>query len=327
MAYAPQQQPDAVDEGVPGAQAEVPGSPEITAGQVEEVPGATSDVRASNAATMGGRVRDAMADVAGTRAYRAGARRVGAGLGVDLDTQKEGARLKFSRESVANAREVFAQGRADRGAGGKTLREGIREQNQARIAKSAASGVAAGASKQVGKEAVKDTAKVAAQTGVKAVPGAGLVTAIPAKEVKNTVQDTARELVNLRVGRAAKRLVTGLGKSAVITIFRASYDPYVIGFTGGLSLIVTFLLGTVLVLVPGALTSLERLMVGMIWALIIVILCIFFVMIVVVACTGFGVPGLALKAASLVSSTASSFDAICAQVSIFNVLSGLLGSR
>ncbi len=327
MANAPQQQSDAEDENVPGAEADVSGLSESAAGSIDEALGAVSDVRTSDAPTMSGRARDAMADVAGSRAYRAGAKRVGTGLGIDLDAQKQGAKFRFNRESVANARDAFAQGRTDRSFGGKTLREGVRQQNQMRIARSAASGAVAGAGKQLGKEAVKDTAKVAAKTGAKAVPGAGLVTAIPAKEVKDTVQDTARELANLRVGRAAKRLVTGLGKSAAITVFRASYDPYVIGFTGGLSLIVTFLLGSVLILVPGSLTNLERLLVGMIWALIIVVLCILLVMIVMVACTGFGVPGLALKAVSLVSSTASSFDAICAQASILNILSGTLSGR
>ncbi|MBP9686748.1 MAG: hypothetical protein KBD66_03030 [Candidatus Doudnabacteria bacterium] len=286
-----------------------------------------TDIRESDAGTIIGRTRDAAADIAGGRAYRAGAERLGRDLGVDLPAQNERAGLKLSRESLANARESFAQGKVDRIGGGKSLREGVREQNKARLAKSATGstggGIAAGAGQQLGKEAVKDTAQTAAKAGAKAVPGLGAASAIDVQGLKNTAQDTARELANLHVGKAAKRLVTGLGKSAVLTVFRASYDPYVIGFTGSLSLIVTFLLGSVLFFVPQALLWYERLIVGMVWGLVLVVLCVILAVVVIITCSGLNVPGIVLKFAALFSTSAAAIDSVCTNASILSIVKGL----
>lgn len=286
-----------------------------------------TDVRESNATTAAGRARDAAADIAGARAYRAGAAKLGKGLGVDVGAQKDGLSFRPNRESIGNMREAFAQGRADRAGGQKSLREGVREQNQARIAKSAtgsaSAGIAQGAGKQLGKEAAKDTAQAVAKTGGKAVPGLGLAASVDVKGLENTAKDTARELANLRVGKAAKRLVTGLGKSAAITIFRASYDPYVIGFTGSLSLIATFLLGSVLFFVPGSLTTFERLIVAMVWGLILVILCIILAVVVISTCSGLNVPGIVLKFASIFSTSAAAIDSVCSNASILTIIKGL----
>ena len=284
---------------------------------------ANKDVRASDATTVAGRVRDAAADKVGAKVYERGAAKLGQGLGVDMNAQNARTGSGLKNLSYDRAKEQFAQGKADKAAN-RGFREGLREQNKARVARGAGSAVSTvggelvkDAGKQVAKEVVKDGAKAAATVASKAVPGLGLVTAIDAKGIKNTVQDTARDLANLHLGKATVRAVTGLGKSTALTLFRASYDPWVMGFTGLLSLIVTLLLGTILFFVPNSLNIFERVIVGMVWFLFFVVLAVILAVVVVSTCSGLSSFGLALKIASYVSTTAASANELCQPFSAF----------
>ncbi len=284
---------------------------------------ANTDVRTSDASTLAGRIRDAAADKVGAKVYERGAGKVAQGLGVDMNAQNARTGSGLKNFSYDRAKEQFAQGKADKAAN-RGFREGLREQNRARVS-SGLGGAGAAASKelvkdaggQVAKEAVKDGAKAAAATGAKAVPGAGVIGAIDAKGVERTLKDTARDLANLRLGKASVRAVTGLGKSAAITIFRASYDPWVIGFSGSLSLLVTWILGTVLFFFPNSLLWYERLIIGMVWGLIFVVFAVILAVVVVSTCSGLSGFGLALKIASYVSTTAASANELCQPFSAF----------
>ncbi len=165
------------------------------------------------------------------------------------DARKRGENLKDAYRDERRIRRAPTGGGAD--IAGDTARAAGKEA-VTDTAKAVGTEAVKDTAKGVGKEVAKDGARIALEEGADVVPGLGLVTAVDYKGVKHTVQDTARELKDFHVLRAASRAVTGLGKSAAVTLFRASYDLWVIGFTLGLSLLVTFFLGNILLFVPDA---------------------------------------------------------------------------
>ncbi len=140
------------------------------------------------------------------------------------------------------------------------------------------------------------------------------------------VKNTAKELAKGNIFKAAKTLRTEAGKVAAVTTFRLSYDPLVIGGTVGLSLFVTLIVGNLLLFVPeSSVTFLEKLGVIALDILLFFFVVICILGVIVMMCSGLNGVGLALKAASLFSNTASSANEVCKTFSVFNVLSGGFG--
>ncbi len=238
-------------------------------------------------------------------------------------------------------RDRLRRGAEDRKAGAKFKEAYQTERRGRRVAETAkgASSLVESGTKSLGRELAKDTAKAGVKEVVKdtskfagrealdaAIPGAGLVTAIDVKGLKHTAQDTVRDIKDFHLLRAARRAVTGVGTSAAVTLFRASYDWYVLGWTLCLSLIVTWILGSILLFVPKAeLQYMEKLGVVALNILIFFVLVVSILGVVVMMCSGLNVPGVALKLASYVSDTANSANEVCKTFSIFNVLSGGFG--
>lgn len=214
-----------------------------------------------------------------------------------------GARDRFKRgfedrksgqsfKDAYSARKLPSGGSAVKGVG-----EGAAKGAAESLAKEGAKDVAATAAKTAAKEGVKDTAKLASKT-----TPVGLLTDIDAKGAYKA----AKDLKNFKVVSAAK----GVTQSAAVTLFRVSYDPWVIGFTVGLSLIVTLIVGSVIFLMPSSsMTFLERLLVVALWLLLGLAVVLVLGLLLVGLCNG--PQGLAIWGASFFSKTAADINKFC----------------
>jgi hypothetical protein len=178
----------------------------------------------------------------------------------------------------------------------KGLGEGAAKGAAENVAKEGAKDVAATAAQAAAKEGVKDTAKLASKT-----TPVGLLTNIDAKGAYKA----AKDLKNLKVVSAVK----GVTQSAVVTLFRASYDPWVIGFTLGLSLIVTLVVGSVIFFTTSSMTFLERLLVVALWILLLFIVLLVLGLMLIGVCNG--PTGWGVWAASWVSKAAADINKFC----------------
>lgn len=191
-----------------------------------------------------------------------------------------------------SARKLPPGGSAVKGVG-----EGAAKGAAESLAKEGAKDVVATAAKTAAKEGVKDTAKLASKT-----TPVGLLTDIDAKGAYKA----AKDLKNFKVVSAAK----GVTQSAAVTLFRVSYDPWVIGFTVGLSLIVTLIVGSVIFLMPSSsMTFLERLLVVALWLLLGFTMVLVLGLLLVGFCNG--PQGWAIWGASFFSKTAADINKFC----------------
>lgn len=197
-----------------------------------------------------------------------------------------------SFKDAYSARKLPSGGSAVKGVG-----EGAAKGAAESLAKEGAKDVAATAAKTAAKEGVKDTAKLASKT-----TPVGLLTDIDAKGAYKA----AKDLKNFKVVSAAK----GVTQSAAVTLFRVSYDPWVIGFTVGLSLIVTLIVGSVIFLMPSSsMTFLERLLVVALWLLLGLAVVLVLGLLLVGLCNG--PQGWAIWGASFFSKTAADINKFC----------------
>lgn len=206
-------------------------------------------------------------------------------------------------------RDRFKRGLEDRRSG-KGFREGYSGQKIASgsaksvgeglagsVAKEAGKDVAKAATKEAGKEAAKVTAKVAAESSP-----VGVITDI---DLKGAIKG-AKELKDLHVVKAYK----DLAGSVWVTVFRLSYDPWVIGWSAFSSLIVTLLVGSILFFVPGtSMSFLEKLLVVALWLLLFFIILFALALLVLGLCNG--PTGWAIWAASWFSQTAADVNKFC----------------
>lgn len=320
----PNQEPDTVKQ---------PAGDDSSAGLPQGAGGAAGNIRPSDKDTLAGRAGDAASDyVSGAAFDKFASNRTNNPTGGNGSAKVPSSQMPKAQERAESIKKSDSiQDRLKRGAedrkSGAKLKDAYRNERRGRSVASGAKGVGGAAgqgAKNVAGEAVKDAGKVAAKEAVKdggklagreafdaVVPGAGLVTAVDLKGLKKTTQDTARELKDFHVVRAAERLVTGLGKTAAVTLFRASYDWYVIGFSGGLSLIVTWVLGSLLLFIPSAeLNIFEKLGIVAINILLLLLIAGAVIGILVVQCS-IGPVGWAIWLASWVSSTANNFNEFC----------------
>lgn len=214
-----------------------------------------------------------------------------------------GARDRFKRgfedrksgkgfKDAYSARKLPPGGTAAKGLG-ESAAKGAAEN----LAKEGAKEVAATAAKTAAKEGVKDTAKLASKT-----TPVGLLTDVDAKGAYKA----AKDLKDFKVVSAAK----GVTQSAAVTLFRVSYDPWVIGFTWGLSLIVTLVVGSVIFFMPSSsMTFLERLLVVALWILLLLIVLLVLGLTLISLCNG--PAGWAVWAASWISDTAADINKFC----------------
>lgn len=183
------------------------------------------------------------------------------------------------------------------GTAAKGLGEGAAKGAAENLAKEGAKDVAQTAAKAAAKEGVKDTAKLASKT-----TPVGLLTDIDAKGAYKA----AKDLKDFKVVSAAK----GAVQSGAVTLFRVSYDPWVIGFTWGLSLIVTLIVGSVIFFVPSSSMSfLERLLVVALWILLLLVVLLALGLTLISLCNG--PAGWAVWAASWFSNTAADINKFC----------------
>lgn len=216
---------------------------------------------------------------------------------------------RYKREGLpTGARDRFKRGLEDKKSG-----ESFKNAYSARklppggsavkgLGEGAAKGIAQEGTKDVAKAAVKEGTKDAAKVGAKFAPGVDLASDI---DLKGAIK-TAKDLKDLKVGAAAK----DAAKSITVTLFRVSYDPWVIGFTVGLSLIVTLLVGSFLFFMPSSSISiLERLLIVALWILLGFIVLLVLGLLLVGLCNG--PQGLAIWGASFFSKTAADINKFC----------------
>lgn len=316
-----------------------PAGDDSSAGLTPGAGDALGNIRPSDKETLAGRTKDALSDYASGAAFdkivsnKTGASGTGGARSIPASQMPKAQERADAIKKSDSIQDKLKRGAEDRKSGAK-LKDAYRNERRGRSVAAGAQGVgsiagqgaknvvgevAKDAGKAVVKEGAKDAGKLAARETVDAVvPGAGLATAVDLKGLKKTAQDTARELTGFNVGRAAEKLVTGLGKTAAVTLFRASYDWYVIGFSGGLSLIVTWLLGSVLIFIPSAeLNVFERLGIVALNLLLLLFVAGGIIAVFVVQCSI--VPrGFVLWLATWFSSSANTFNEFC---KYFDVLS------
>lgn len=278
--------------GTPAAGSEIPTTPQAPTASADHQSlgnGKEGDVGLSSPAARTGEANQLHGEPGDPRYKREGLP-TGA-----RDRFKRGLEDKKSGESFKNA--YSARKLPSGGSAVKGLGEGAAKGAAKGLAQEGAKDVA----KAVAKEGVKDTAKV----GAKFVPGADLASDI---DLKGAIK-SAKDLKDLKVGAAAK----DAAKSITVTLFRVSYDPWVIGFTVGLSLIVTLLVGSFLFFMPSSSMSfLERLLVVALWILLGLAVVLVLGLLLVGLCNG--PQGWAIWGASFFSKTAADINKFCEPV-------------
>jgi hypothetical protein len=163
------------------------------------------------------------------------------------------------------------------------------------------------------KKGLEGVTKGAAKEGTKQLANQALpvVGAVSARDALTGINRGLKDASDGKVISAAKDVAVGVAKSTLVTAFRASYQWEIVGASVGLSLIVTFFLGNVLLIVSNrGISFLEKL------AVIAVDLLIFFVILgilVIIVAYGLcgGTVGWGVWLASWVSTNANAVNGLC----------------
>lgn len=176
------------------------------------------------------------------------------------------------------------------------------------------------------RKGLQQAAKGAATAGTRQLANQALpvVGAISAGDAARGIGRGAKELKEGHAIKAAEKVVAGVAKSVLVTLFRASYEWYVIGLTWGLSLIVTFIVGNLLLLVPNrGMAFYEKLGVVALDFLVFFFVLFSLIGIVVIQCS-IGPVGWAIWLASFVSDTANTFNDFCKYFSVFQQIKNIV---